>query len=432
MSEITLRNSSHSTLDVATPSFVFSSSRYTAVTECAAVLTPSLRQLLSWLVTVLSVRAWILVMAAKDISSSQGIFINDMTSLRHLPPIVHNASMVIQLGGEMGNQLSMISVGLALRQQARYLGIHARIVLRHQDHSKWMRAREATQTCFIKTKSMDFEAANTEEFSQISKAQTDWLGKNNTFLFIDNESTNEDMDHSLKYWKEVLDRQDRPSVVLKNASPVSVPHLFVNRYIKNEQLDLHFDDIRDFFRFDHERCCKLRASAEEIVLHMRLFLTEMPRRGRLLGFEELSPMKVANELFHNTNRGENITILSRFSDHNVKPYKDALDAVGFQTRVLSGQEGVEDFCYLMSATKEIVGTEQSSFFKFAAVLGNATKARLYFVESPDTKEKLLSRFRGSGFDYQWKHPLLKRKIVIEKYKSEVQDILDAIAINATV
>jgi len=152
----------------------------------------------------------------------------------------------------------------------------------------------------------------------------------------------------------------------------------------------------------------------------------------VLGFEELSPMKVANELFHNTNRGENITILSRFSDHNVKPYKDALDAVGFQTRVLSGQEGVEDFCYLMSATKEIVGTEQSSFFKFAAVLGNATKARLYFVESPDTKEKLLSRFRGSGFDYQWKHPLLKRKIVIEKYKSEVQDILDAIAINATV
>mmetsp|Transcript_1292 Transcript_1292/g.2732 ORF Transcript_1292/g.2732 Transcript_1292/m.2732 type:complete len:283 (+) Transcript_1292:119-967(+) len=280
MSKRTLPITSSAALEITAAPPDYSLSISSVNPERPTFLRPSLRRILSWLFTVLAVRLWILVMAAKDISSSQGIFINDMTSLRHLPPIVHNASMVIQLGGEMGNQLSMISVGLALRRQARYLGIHAQIVLRHQDHSKWMRAREATQTCFIKTKSMDFEAANTEEFSQISKAQTDWLGKNNTFLFIDNESTNEDMDHSLKYWKEVLDRQDRPSVVLKNASPVSVPHLFVNRYIKNEQLDLHFDDIRDFFRFDHERCCKLRASAEEIVLHMRLFLTEMPRRGR--------------------------------------------------------------------------------------------------------------------------------------------------------
>ncbi|KAL7473359.1 hypothetical protein ACHAXS_013949 [Conticribra weissflogii] len=246
---------------------ISSSSRNAATTVPSCLPRTSFLRLLSWLFTILAARAWILV-AVKDnsISTSQASSTFDVIARRPLPPIMHNASMVIQLGGEMGNQLSMISVGLALRQQARYHGIHARLVLRHQDHSKWMRARDATQKCFINTRSMDFEEANTEGFNQIAKAQTDWLGsKNNTLLLVDNEHTNEEMEQSLKYWKEVLDRQDRPSA-LENASPVAVPYLFVKRYIKNEQLDLHFDEIRDFFRFDHDRCCKLRASAEEIVL----------------------------------------------------------------------------------------------------------------------------------------------------------------------
>ena len=93
-----------------------------------------------------------------------------------------------------------------------------------------------------------------------------------------------------------------------------------------------------------------------------------------LGFEELSPNKVATELFRDSKQGDTITILSRFGDA-VEPYVKALDDQGFQARVISGQESEEDFCYLLSAQKELVGVNMSTFVRWAAFLGNSTRAR---------------------------------------------------------
>ena len=217
---------------------------------------------------------------------------------------LHNATLVVQLGGEMGNQLQFIASAIAIKRMAKKHGINANIVLRHQDAGKWVGARTATQKCFIKTRDMDFEAANTKEFNLLKASQDKWLGTtNSTFMYITNSHEINEIEESLAFWKYLLDGAEPPVVELSNPSPVSLPFLHVQQYITNSLLDLHFDHIREFFQFDYERCCKLRADPDETVLvsktlynchllsiarcsnfiflqHMRMFLKEMPKRGK--------------------------------------------------------------------------------------------------------------------------------------------------------
>lgn len=338
-----------------------------------------------------------------------------------------NASIVVQLGGEMGNNLQIISFGFCLKLVAAKVGINATIVLRHQDHSKWLRGRENTQACFIKTREMDFEAANTAEFDLLKRAQDEWLGDNATFLKITNTFEYDEIDDSLSYWKSLLTTETPPPIVKMAApSPVSIPFLWAGRYIKDFWVDKFYDDIRELLVFDYTKCCKLQAEPDETVLHIRGYTTEMPGAGKRMGFAELSPNKVATELLSNLKSGEKVAILSRFGGKSVliEPYVKALEARGLQVRVISGQTGYEDFCFLMSTQKEFVGIHGSSYASFAAYLGNMTRARLYFLDSPETRRRYgdFSKF----LNFTWTHPILKARMSIELYKSEEQDARDKV------
>jgi hypothetical protein len=100
----------------------------------------------------------------------------------------------------------------------------------------------------------------------------------------------------------------------------------------------------------------------------------MPNRGKLLGFEELSPNKTAYELFAHLRPGDKIAITTRFGGKHVEPYVSALNERGLNVRVVDGQSGTEDFCFLMSAQKELVGTSLSTFSRWAAYLGHMKRA----------------------------------------------------------
>lgn len=147
----------------------------------------------------------------------------------------------------------------------------------------------------------------------------------------------------------------------------------------------------------------------------------MPRRGKKLGFEELSPNKTANELFKEAQPGTKVIVINRFTEKEAAPYLDAMRDAGLEPRMSKNTNPNQDFCLAMSA-KTVTGTARSTFFGFAAYLGNATKAHAYSVKSPAT----VARFGDDLFDqYDFENPILRDRFSFELYNSEEQDLVDA-------
>ena len=77
---------------------------------------------------------------------------------------------------------------------------------------------------------------------------------------------------------------------------VSLPLINVNRFA---MFSLEYEnELREMYRMNEEDpyCCNVRVGPDETVFHFRNFVSEMPKHGIKLGFEELSPWKVANEV----------------------------------------------------------------------------------------------------------------------------------------
>ena len=144
----------------------------------------------------------------------------------------------------------------------------------------------------------------------------------------------------------------------------------------------------------------------------------MPKRGYNLGFEELSVNKTADELFGHLKSGDKVAIVSRFvtGDYTVQQYIDALKLRGIQARVITGQDGTQDFCFLVNAQKEMVGSVVSSYFLWAALLSNCTTVRAYSVDSPVRR-----RNRGGQvpFDYyNFTNAAIASRFTFELYQAD--------------
>jgi hypothetical protein len=86
---------------------------------------------------------------------------------------------------------------------------------------------------------------------------------------------------------------------------------------------------------------------------------------------------------------------------------------GRRVRVIK-QTGVEDFCFLMHAEKELVGVAASTYALWAGYLCNASKVRLYSVDSPTRRTSRLFAHR-LFVHYNWTNPRLKMKVFFELY-----------------
>ena len=145
----------------------------------------------------------------------------------------------------------------------------------------------------------------------------------------------------------------------------------------------------------------------------------MPKRAKRKGFEELSPNKTAWELFQHLQEGDKVAITSRRITSDTMEYATALQQRGFTVRVLSNQSDVADFCFLLKAQKELVGMSRSTYILWAAILGNATKSRLYSIDSPNTRIALgLGDGGKSLVEFNWTHPNLHSRLFFEVYQSE--------------
>jgi hypothetical protein len=121
-----------------------------------------------------------------------------------------------------------------------------------------------------------------------------------------------------------------------------------------------------------------------------------------MGFQELSPNQTAHDLFGHLNPGDKVAIVSRFGIEHVQQYVDALEDRGLQVRLIEGQSGVQDFCFLMRAQKEMVGLAISTYFMWAALLGDCRTVTAYSV---DTEERRYT-FGDGHVTYNFTNPTL--------------------------
>lgn len=89
-------------------------------------------------------------------------------------------------------------------------------------------------------------------------------------------------------------------------------------------------------------------------------------------------------------KGDKVVITTRFYDDPIlQEHVNALQSRGIQVRIVGGglnntkeRQGIEDFCFLLHAKKELIGSTRSTFALWAAVLGQAENIMLYTIKSP--------------------------------------------------
>ena len=99
-------------------------------------------------------------------------------------------------------------------------------------------------------------------------------------------------------------------------------------------------------------------------------------------------------MFPHLGKGDKVVITTRFYDDPIlQEHVNALQSRGIQVRVVGGgdnnnikeRQGIEDFCFLLHAKKELIGSTRSTFALWAAVLGQAENILLYTIKSPALK-----------------------------------------------
>jgi hypothetical protein len=336
----------------------------------------------------------------------------------------HPLTIVINLSGEMGNHLSKLAYGYSVKWmlQEEY-NITTHVILRHQASNKWVKAAENVQRCFTATRSWSFEEGNTDEFDFRDGQQKEWMGENHQYFSFSPTCNDEGCirQHTDLMIKSIIkDWDDSPTI--GDHYNISLPFIFSDGYATVGYFnDRYASRIAELFHFDEgsPECCAARADPDESVFHIRNFLVEMPRKGKRRGYEELSPSKVAHELFGHLEAGEKVAFTSRTSSEFVSNYTAALNARGLQVRIIEGQNPTQDFCFLMSARKDFAGFSMSSYAVWAAYLGKATQSRLYSVKSPDRIASLGEN--GYFVSQNWTDPFMKERVIFEVYNSEEQD-----------
>jgi hypothetical protein len=325
--------------------------------------------------------------------------LENVTVASHRPR--RNITLVAHLHGEMGNNLGVLAhayaVRLAIERTYPHISIH--LVGQRQRAPKWKSTAQNLQTCFPSLRDFQFEGGRWDSEHRIRREQQ------NTWLQLEankSDSTDNrlDVDESCPSrglcWREtaeflqtLLDQQienpDLKGIQEPPNATVSLPFLSSRSMsILDVLVDEYYDEIRKWLTLD-AACCKERPEPDEVVFHLRNFAAENP--GLLLkGYQELDPNSTAELLFAKMRPGEKIAIVSRFAD-KVQPYVVALESRGLSVRVIRNQTSVQDFCFLQSTKRELVGAKMSTFVTWAAVLGDAEQALLYAVNSSWTKKR---------------------------------------------
>lgn len=308
--------------------------------------------------------------------------------------------LVIMLRGEFGNILLQIAYGKVIQFFALEKG-YFNFTLRFASpgYSKSLKACREVRRCFPKHLSADklnLEELNLkgpkwdEELNIRSKVLKrlfpDWDDKSESsgILYI-GEQTFTTLQSKLEQIKDVVNRiGNQQQEKVDSQYKLSLPFVAVKYSFPSlPQLDRYWDKLAELFTFNQRGCCLQMPQNDETVLHYRGFDIETPKDYKERGMSELDPVRTSNELLQHLNSGDKIAIISRFPEQKLGNFTAVLRKRGLRVRFITGHNGVQDFCFLKSATKEIIGGRRSTYFRTAALLNEVVeKVTIYCYAYP--------------------------------------------------
>jgi hypothetical protein len=357
------------------------------------------------------------------------------TGLNLTKSATSTTTIVIQLSGEMANNLQHIAHGVGLQLWLKdQFGISSNVILRHfvgpnnrAPKPKWKSARNDILACFPLLQNWDFTAGNNKEFLRRQSQQKTWLGESTDRMFgMINGQTSKEIESGLVLLKDIILNDPGSRPVVDDDAMIRLPYLYSESLDVYPLLDRYYDNFRQLFQID-PACCAQRPLAYESVFHFRNFQSELPgSRAYDMGFYELSPNKTANEAFsfpsttnnknNNNNNTTGVAITTRILNAASRAYVQALQNRGIPARMVTNQTGPQDFCFLASTQKELVVNARSTFGTWAGLIGNASSLRWYHVDNYGLRIRH-ANFR-QRFSYNWTHPELKRRVRFEWYQAE--------------
>ena len=332
-----------------------------------------------------------------------------------------NITIVVDLSGELANNLHHIAHGVGLQRWAKERhDIDSNLILRHDTgpnsrsaKPKWKSARDDILQCFPNLQ-WSFTAGNNKDFQRQQYLQSQWLGpKHDELIGLINSEKPRDISAGLELLaKDIIVDPDRPAI--EEGATIQLPYLLSQSLHVFPFIDDYYDHFRDMFQFNTSHCCAELPKKDESVFHFRNYQSEMPpERAYEMGFAEIDPKVASKELFSNLQSGDKVAITSRIANSKARRYVETLEERGITARLISGQTGVQDFCFLHQTSKELVGNARSTYCLWAGLLGRAQKVRLYNIDYP--------KVRLNSCQYKWVNAELKDRISFEVYQEPKPD-----------
>jgi hypothetical protein len=355
--------------------------------------------------------------------------------LVELPDLLNsNGTIVVQLSGEMGNNLHKLAFGRGLQLMAKNdYNLELHLVLRHQNQPKWISAKRNLQKCFPSLKQLNFSAGNTKEYDDRRIEQKLWLGGKEAGGLNLKGNDEASMNEVLDQMQSILQSKLAPALEKNLRSKIRLPFVVADEMVDWHVLDRFRPELLEWLAFDYDACCPSSLpDPDESVFHFRNFVTELQGATSRLGFEELPAELTATELFGHLHSGDKVAITTRSDNDVTQQYVHAMEELGLKVRVIAGNSATEDFCFLAKAKKELVGGQRSSFFTWAAFFGTALdtgqssttptnndggiqRVRSYAV-NPPAQHQLNSK-NSMQLPYEWEDERLKEKWTFDVYQT---------------
>jgi hypothetical protein len=339
----------------------------------------------------------------------------------------------------MGNHLSAIAHGRGLQLWAlEHYGLESDLLLKrqttigNQDNPKAKSSSQILQQCFPTISHWEFDGVSTPQLERWKEQQqeiVDFATRRRMnlvngrpmkgILYRDPQPIiARDMDEGLQVFQQqvLASKTDHRPPTGSSTAKLSLPYLYSDSLDNILLMDRYLDHYRQLFTLNPS-CCAARPLSDESVFHFRNFATELPHQSH--GLEDATPNQTAHALFGHLQVGDKVAITSRFDNALVQTQVHALQARGLEVRVVTGQSGIQDFCFLRQAQKELVGNVQSTFVLWAALLGTSRNVRLYTLDSPDLRQRYGPTVKDR-FQYEWTHSDLKGRVKLELLPWEPQ------------
>ena len=368
---------------------------------------------------------------------------SQLTRARNGPdvkPPSRKISMRVVLKGEMANHLSLVAHAYTVkREMEQYLAARGRaveieLIGEHQNVEKWNGVRKNLQLCFPHFfKHFDFEGGiwdNGPSNRRHLDQQEAWLQRHGGSIAEIGLLVDPHWQSTADHLLTLLDEQDEnPSDTAIQelslaSSTLSLPFLTSSVVVyPDELIEKYYDELRELLRFNDNDsdCCNQLPLADETVLHVRNFRSSLLPQG----FHLMDANQTAHELLKDLPAGHRIAVVAPHfgdeRDNKVLDYQTALKAKGLTVRMIRGQSSTQDFCFLRRTQTELIGAKTSTYALWAGLLGNATRVRLYVMDSKWTRNAK-SSLKGKILEhYQWKRNDLLDRIRFETYKGDDGD-----------